>query len=94
MNLDGLLLGAASAEVLAGMLIASLRLDLPTVCAPSDSPPLSATLFALGLAPGLGDPANMAVSLPDGERPRPSKLVDDFSLANALRAGFAAGGGP
>jgi dihydroxy-acid dehydratase len=94
MDLDGLLLSAASAEVLAGMLIASLRLDLPTVCAPSDSPPLSATLIALGLAPGLGDPANMAVSLPEVEGPRPRKLVDDFSLANALRAGFAAGGGP
>jgi len=94
MDLDGLLLSAASAEVLAGMLIASLRLDLPTVCAPSDSPPLSATLIALGLAPGLGDPANMAVSLPEVEGPRPRKLVDDFSLANALRAGIAAGGGP
>jgi dihydroxy-acid dehydratase len=94
MDLDGLLLGAASAEVLAGMLIASLRLDLPTVCAPPDSLPLSATLISLGLAPGLGYPANMAVSLPESEGPRPRKLVDGFSLANALRAGVAAGGGP
>jgi dihydroxy-acid dehydratase len=93
MDLDGLLLGAASAEVLSGMLIASLRLDLPTVCAPPDSLPLSATLVALGLAPSIGDPANTAVSLPQIEGPHPRKLVSDFSLANALRAGVAAGGG-
>jgi dihydroxy-acid dehydratase len=93
MDLDGLLLGAASAEELAGMLAASLRLDLPTVCASPDSQSLSATLVALGLAPGLGDPANTAVSLPESEGPRPRKLVDDFSLANAVRAGVAAGGG-
>jgi dihydroxy-acid dehydratase len=93
MDLDGLLLGASSAEELAGMLVASLRLDLPTVCAPPDSPPVSATLVALGLAPGLEDPANTAVSLTEREGPCPPKLVDDFSLANALRAGVAAGGG-
>jgi dihydroxy-acid dehydratase len=93
MDLDGLLLGAASAEELAGMLVASVRLDLPTVCALPDSPPLSATLVALGLAPGRGDPADTAVSLPESEGLRPRKLVDDFSLANALRAGVAAGGG-
>jgi dihydroxy-acid dehydratase len=93
MDLDGLLLGAASAEELAGMLVASVRLDLPTVCASPDSPPLSATLVALGLAPGRGDPADTAVSLPESEGLRSRKLVDDFSLANALRAGVAAGGG-
>ena len=76
------------------MLIAGLRLDLPTVCAPTASPPLSAALVALGLAPGIGDPANTAVSLVGSEGLRPRGLVDDFSLANALRAGVAAGGGP
>ncbi len=92
-DLDGLLLDASSAEELAGMLVAGLRLDLPTVCAPPDVPPLSATLVALGLAPIIGDPAISAVSLVGSEGLRPRRLVDDFSLANALRAGVAAGGG-
>jgi dihydroxy-acid dehydratase len=94
MDLDGLLLDASSAEELAGMLVAGLRLDLPTVCAPPAVPPLSATLVALGLAPGIGDPANTAVSILESNGLRPRMLVDDFSLANALRAGVAAGGGP
>ncbi|HVD43814.1 MAG TPA: dihydroxy-acid dehydratase, partial [Rubrobacter sp.] len=93
MDLDGLLLDASSAEELAGMLLAGLRLDLPTVCAPPAVPPLSATLVALGLAPGIGDPANTAVSILESNGLRPRMLVDDFSLANALRAGVAAGGG-
>ena len=94
MDLDGLLLDASSAEELAGKLVAGLRLDLPTVCALPAVPPLSATLVALGLAPGIGDPANTAVSISESDRLRPRMLVDDFSLANALRAGVAAGGGP
>ncbi len=94
MDLEGLLLDAAHPEELTGMLVAGLRLNLPTVCALPASTPLSATLVALGLAPAIGDPANMAVSLVRSEGPRPRGLVDDFSLANALRAGVAAGGGP
>jgi dihydroxy-acid dehydratase len=94
MDLDGLLLDAASIEEVAGMLIAGLRLDLPTVCAPPASPPLSATLVALGFAPAIGDPANTAASLVGNEGPGSRALVDNFSLANALRAGAAAGGGP
>jgi dihydroxy-acid dehydratase len=94
MDLGGLLLGASSAEELAGMLVASLRLDLPTVYAPPASTPLSAALVSLGLAPGAGDPATTAVSLTESDGPRPCGLVDNFSLANALRAGVAAGGGP
>jgi dihydroxy-acid dehydratase len=94
MDLDGLLLGASSAEELAGMLVASLRLDLPTACAPSANPPLSAMLVALGLSPGIGDPATTVVSLTESDGARPRALVDNFSLANALRAGVAAGGGP
>ena len=94
MDLDGLLLDAQRLEELAGMLIAALRLDLPTVCAPPADPPLYAALVALGLAPRIGDPANTAVSLAGIRGSRPRGLVDDFSLANALRAGVAAGGGP
>jgi dihydroxy-acid dehydratase len=94
MDLDGLLFGAASAEELAGMFVAALRLDLPTVYAPPASPPLCAALVALGLAPGDGDLAAAAVSLIESAGPRPRGLVDNFSVANALRAGVAAGGGP
>jgi dihydroxy-acid dehydratase len=94
LDLDGLLLDASSAEELAGMLVAALRLDLPRVYAPPASPPLRAALVALGLAPENGDPAAAAVSLAESEGPRPRGLVDNFSLANALRAGVAAGGGP
>ena len=94
MDLDGLLLGASSTEDLAGMLLASLRLDLPTVYAPPASPPLSAALGALGLTPEAGDPATTVVSIAESAGPRPRGLVDNFSLANALRAGVAAGGGP
>jgi dihydroxy-acid dehydratase len=95
MDLDGLLLHADRMEDFAGMLIAALRLDLPTVCAPpADSPTLSASLVGLGLTPGIGDPANTAVSLAEKDGLHPHGLVDNFSLANALRSGIAAGGGP
>jgi dihydroxy-acid dehydratase len=94
MDLDGLLFGILGGEDLAGMLVASVRLDLPAVCAPPSSPPLFAMLVALGLSPGVGDPATTVVSLAESDGPRPRELVDNFSLANALRAGVAAGGGP
>jgi dihydroxy-acid dehydratase len=93
-GLDGLLLNADSPEELWGMLVAALRLNLPMVCAPPASPPLLAALHALGIAPGVGKPASAVVSLVKRGGPRPSELVDNFSLANALRAGVAAGGGP
>ena len=44
MDLDGLLLGASNAEELAGMLVASLRLNLPAVYAPAS--PLRAADFS------------------------------------------------
>jgi dihydroxy-acid dehydratase len=93
LDLDALLFGASSIEELAGMLIATLRLDLPAVYAPPASPPLCAALVALGLAPGAGEPATTALSLTESYGPRPRELVDNFSLANALRAGVASGGG-
>lgn len=92
MDLDALLLDAARTEELAGMLIAALRLDLPTVCVTSSDVPFSAALAALGLAPISGDPCKVAVGA--SVVPRPHELVDNFSLANALRAGVASGGGP
>ena len=91
MDLDALLIGAARPEELAGMLVAALRLDLPTVCVTPSDKPFSAVLAALGLAPVSGEPASIAVA--GGEGTRPHEMVDNFSLANALRAGVAAGGG-
>jgi dihydroxy-acid dehydratase len=92
-ELDALLLSAAEPAELAGLLIAALRLDLPTVVVPAEDP-FSVALAALGFAPLTGDAAEIAVELARTGRPRPSELVEGFSLANALRAGLASGAGP
>ena len=94
MDLDGLLLDASSAEELAGLILAALRLNIPAVAAPCSDIHLSAALAALGLLPLVGDPASAAVEGATGGGPRPRDLVDDFSLVNALRTGLALGGGP
>jgi dihydroxy-acid dehydratase len=87
MDLDGLLLEAARPEELAGMLLAALRLDLPTVCTPPACLSLSASLVALGFTPGFGDPAATAVSLT--ESAGPGILVHLAALAReAGVAGF------
>ena len=88
---DSLLLEAGTPEGLFGMLIAAARLNLPTVCAVPPGSPLSASLAALGLAPTGAKGAARLVA--DGVPP-PSDLLDNFSFANALRAGTRAGGGP
>ena len=92
-ELDALLLSAAEPAELAGLLIAALRLNLPAVVVPTEDP-FSVALAALGFAPLNGDAAEIAVELARTGRPRPSELVEGFSLANALRAGLASGGGP
>jgi dihydroxy-acid dehydratase len=93
-DLDGLLPDTDRPEVLWGMLVAALRLNLPTACAQPSDPHLFATLHSLGLVPGAGKPGSVVVSIVERDGPRTSGLVDNFSLANALRAGVAAGGGP
>jgi dihydroxy-acid dehydratase len=93
-DLDGLLLHADRPEDYFGMLVAALRLDLPTVCARPDSLPLLATVAGLGLVSGVNGPATTAVALVERDGPSCGELVDNFSLANALRAAVAAGGGP
>lgn len=93
-GLDALLLASDHTEDLFGMLLAAVRLDLPTVCAPPPGTPLSATLTALGFGPLSGDAAGVVAGLSQKDGSRPSALLDNFSLANALRAGVAAGGGP
>ncbi len=92
-ELDALLLSAAEPAELAGLLTAALRLDLPAVVVPAEDP-FSVALAALGFAPLDGDAAEIAVELARTGRPRPSELVEGFSLANALRAGLTSGTGP
>jgi dihydroxyacid dehydratase/phosphogluconate dehydratase len=93
-NLDALLLTAESPEGLFGMLLAAIRLDIPAVCLPPPGTPLAAAVTALGIAPTSGDPSGAVVGVGANGGPRPGDLVENFSLANALRAGVAAGGGP
>lgn len=92
--LDALLLAPESPEELFGMLLAAARLDLPTVCAPPPGTPLGAAIAALGFAPIPGDAAGVTREIASNDGPRPAALLDNFSLANALRAAVAAGGGP
>jgi dihydroxy-acid dehydratase len=92
-ELDALLLDAAEPAELAGLLIAALRMDLPAVVVPAEDS-FSVALAALGFVPLDGDAAAIAVELARTGRPRPSELVEGFSLANALRAGLASGAGP
>lgn len=93
-GLDALLLAPDEPEELFGMLLAATRLGLPTVCAAPPGTPLSATLTALGFEPASGDASGVAVGMLSDGGPRPDELLDNFSLANALRAGAASGGGP
>ena len=93
-HLDGLLLAAEEPEELAGLAIAALRLNLPTVAAPRGDAHLSAAFAALGLVPLAGEPASVAVELARGRGPRSRDLIETFSLVNALRAGLSLGLGP
>lgn len=88
-----LICGSEPAE-LAGLMIAALRLDLPAVVAPPFTSPFAGALAALGFASFEEDPVEVAVGMARGDDPRSGGLVDDFSLAKALRAGLALGGGP
>jgi dihydroxy-acid dehydratase len=93
-DLNALLIGAPEPAELAGLLIAALRLDLPTVVAAPVENPFAVALVALGLAPLGKDPAEILVEAARTGRPRPRELVEGFSLANALRAGLSLGAGP
>ena len=93
-GLDALLLASEGPEELFGMLLAAARLDLPAVCAPPPGTPLAAAVVALGFGPLSGDAAGAVAGIALDGGPRPGELLDNFSLANALRAGVAAGGGP
>ena len=91
---DALLLASDRPEELFGMLLAAARLDLPAVCAAPPGTPLAATVAALGFGPLSEDAAKLVAGVASDGGPRPGELLDNFSLANALRAAVAAGGGP
>jgi dihydroxy-acid dehydratase len=93
-GLDALLLASGRPEELFGMLLAAARLDLPAVCAPPPGTPLAAAVAALGFGPLSGGAAELAAGISSDGGLLPGGLLDNFSLANALRAGVAAGGGP
>jgi dihydroxy-acid dehydratase len=91
---DALVLFDDEPTEFAGLLLAALRLDLPTVVSPVGGGPFDAVAYALGLAPLASDAAEVVVRMATDGGPRPSGLIDTFSLANALRSGVAAGVGP
>ena len=94
LSLDALLVGSARTKDLTGLLLAAVRLDLPTIFVPAGTQPFDIVPHALGFASSSEDPAELVVEFARSGGPRPSELIDNFSLANALRAGVAAGGGP
>ena len=93
-RLDALLVGPAKTEDLAGLLLAAVRFDLPTVFAPANTQPFDVVPHALGLASSDAEPTEIVVQIARSGGPRSRELIDNFSLANALRAGVAAGAGP
>jgi dihydroxy-acid dehydratase len=94
LRLDALLVGPARTKDLAGLLLAAIRFDLPSVFAPAGSQPFDIVPHALGFGSSDVEAAEVVVEIARSGEPRPSDLIDNFSLANALRAGVAAGGGP
>ena len=77
-----------------GFLLAALRLDLPVIVVRDDSSPFDVVPYALGLAPIGGDPAEIVVEAARSGELGVRIMMDNFSLANALRAGLSAGVGP
>ena len=92
-NLDALLLDSGRPAELMGLLLASLRFDLPAVAVRRETS-TSVALVALGIAPLEGDPAETVVEVARSGSPAPTRLAGTFALANALRAGFSLGAGP
>ncbi len=93
-GLDALLLSADHPEDLAGLLLASIRLDLPAVVARPPEDPFALSLAALGLLPLSRNPPEVVVEVARSGESRAADLIESFPLANALRAGLSLGGGP
>ncbi|CAN5656277.1 MAG: dihydroxy-acid dehydratase [Actinomycetota bacterium] len=94
LGLDALAFDADSPEELAGVAIAAIRTGLPAVCLARPETPFSVAVAALGISPLGEDPAEVVVRAAKDARPEAGSLVENFSLANALRAGLTVGGGP
>ena len=90
-HLDALLIAAEEPQELAGLVLSALRLNLPTVAAPPRDARLLATLAALGLAPLAANPSEVVMEVAGSGGPRPLELIEDFTLANALRATYSLG---
>lgn len=93
-DLDALVVDAERPEELAGLLVAALRLDLPAVAAYRENSPFAIGLAAAGYAPLMLDAPQVAVDVAREGKPSSRRLSRTFALANALRAGLAAGAGP
>ena len=91
---DTLLVGPCAPEYFMGCVLAALRLDLPMVAVGDGVTPFDVVPHALGLAPPGKDPVEIVLGMARSGGPRARRFVDNFSLANALRAGLAAGVGP
>ncbi|MDQ3386513.1 MAG: dihydroxy-acid dehydratase [Actinomycetota bacterium] len=92
-HLDAILIPPGNPEETFGLLIAALRLNLPTACAPPSNVPMFASLASLGLTPLNGQPFDVVAALGRDKGPAVGDLIENFSLANAVRAAVAAGGG-
>ncbi|MGI8650644.1 MAG: dihydroxy-acid dehydratase [Rubrobacter sp.] len=92
---DALVFEAETPAELAGIIIAAVRLNLPAACVVPPKGVFTATIAALGFTPlddgvGLSELVRGAVE-EKGLRAR--RLVDSFSLANALRVALSLGSG-
>ncbi len=92
-NLDVILVDPEKPEELFGSLLAALRLDIPAVV-PQRGNLYTLALAALGAAPIKEDAVEVSVEKAGSLEGLRGELVGSFSLANALRAGLSAGGGP
>lgn len=92
-RLDALLIPPGEPEETFGLILAALRLNLPTVCAPPSNAPLHSSLAALGLSPLAEPPSDTAVTIAKEGGPPVRDLVENFSLANAVRVAAATGAG-
>ncbi len=93
-NLEALILDAGRPEELVGILVAAIRLGLPAVAPYQERSTLTVALSAAGFVPLHHDAPEVAVEVANTGEPAARALATTFGLANALRAGLAAGAGP
>ena len=93
-DLDVMFISAPDPAELAGLLVATLRLDLPVVLGAPLENPFAVALAALGFASPTRNADEFVLEVARTGGPRPRELIEGFSLANALRAGLSLGTGP